>query len=141
MKKILFITMAFIGLSFYSKAQCDSTIKWNCNKLKITDAAGNVVVDKEERSTVVIDKKTVTITPEDVNGEMKGAVSEFNCNWQKMGQDGKTVVKAEITDGSGSVRHATITIEAIKGKTIITLVADEEATKITLDVADYAVVK
>ncbi|MBG9376219.1 hypothetical protein I5907_08230 [Panacibacter sp. DH6] len=141
MKKFLLITIAFIGVSFYSKAQCDSTIKWNCNKLKITDASGNVLVEKDERSTVVVDKKSVVITPEDANGEMTGTVSAFDCNWQQLGKEGKTVVKADITDGSGNVRHATITIEAAKGKTTITLVAAEEQTTITLDVADYAVVK
>ena len=128
-----------IGL--VSKAQCDGVTKWTCTKMKIVDASGNTVQEKDENVIVLAGSKNIDVAPEDQQDHMTGVVSDYICQWTEPGKNGKTIVKSDVTDAGGKLRHATITIEGINGKITITLEAPEETTKIVLDVKSYEVVK
>jgi hypothetical protein len=140
MKKLFVIMTALLLTGMASKAQCDGTTKWNCTKMKIVDASGNVMNEKDEKVVVEINNKNITVTPEDESHKMEGPVNEFNCTWKDTGKNGKTIIKTDLTDPE-KLRHATVTIEAIDGKITITFEATEETTKIILDVKDFETVK
>jgi|KBSMisStaDraftv2_1062788.scaffolds.fasta_scaffold803869_2 hypothetical protein len=141
MKKLFVLTLAFMLIGLLSKAQCDGVTKWTCTKMKIVDASGNTVQAKDENVIVVVGNKNIEVTPQDQEDQMTGAVSDYTCQWPEPGKNGKTVVKGDVTDASGKLRHATITIEGIKGNITITLEAPEETTKIVLEVKSYEAVK
>ena|SRR5436190_19310732 len=141
MKKFFVLMLVFMTMGLLSKAQCDGVTKWTCTKMKIVDASGNTVQEKDENVIVVVGNKNIDVTPEDDHDHMTGNVSDYNCKWAEPGKNGKTVVKSDITDAGGKLRHATITIEGINGKITITLEAPEETTKIVLDVKSYEAVK
>jgi hypothetical protein len=140
MKKLLVITTVLLLAGTVSKAQCDGVTKWNCTKMKIVDASGNVVQEKEDNIVVLVSNKNISVTPSDDSHKMEGPVTEFTCIWKEAGKNGKTTIKSDITDAE-KTRHATVTIEAVDGKITITLEAPEETTKIQLDVKDYETVK
>jgi hypothetical protein len=141
MKNFFVLTVAFMSIGLLSKAQCDGVTKWKCTKMKIIDGSGNVKNEKDENVTVIAGNKNINVTPEDAPDEMEGTVSEYTCNWTVPGKNGKTIIKSDLTDKQGKLRHATITIEAVDGKITITLEAEEEPTKILLEVASYEEVK
>ncbi|QEC67568.1 hypothetical protein FRZ67_09790 [Panacibacter ginsenosidivorans] len=141
MKKFFVLIIAFIATGLVSKAQCEGATKWTCTKMKVVDASGNTVHEKEENVIVEVGSKNIEVTPEDQQDHMTGAVSDYKCQWPEPGKNGKTIVKGEVTDAGGKLRHATITIEGINGKITITLEAPEETTKIVLDVKSYEAVK
>jgi hypothetical protein len=141
MKKLFVLTLAFMLIGLLSKAQCDGVTKWTCTKMKIVDASGNTVQAKDENVIVVVGNKNIEVTPQDQEDQMTGAVSDYTCQWPEPGKNGKTVVKGDVTDAGGKLRHATITIEGIKGNITITLEAPEETTKIVLEVKSYEAVK
>jgi hypothetical protein len=141
MKKIFVLTLVLMAIGLISKAQCDGVTKWTCIKMKIIDSSGSVKNEKDENVIVEAGSKNITVTPEDASDHMQGAVSEYTCNWPDPGKNGKTILKSELTDNKGKLRHATITIEATNGKITIMLEATEEPTKILLEVASYEAVK
>lgn len=140
MKKLFVLTIAFIAISLLSKAQCDGTTKWTCTKMKIVDASGNVVNEKDDNIIVEVSNKNIVVIPGDETHKMQGSVDEFTCKWNDAGKDGKTIIKSKLTDMQ-KTRNATITIEGVNGKMTITLEAPEEETKIVLEVKEYAPVK
>ncbi len=71
---------------------------------------------------------------------MKGDITNYSCKWKDK-QNGKTTFKTVLLDKQGNTRHATITIEAVNGKTTILLEAEEENTKIKLNVDAFEKVK
>ena len=141
MKKLFALTVVFMSIGLASNAQCDGTTKWTCNKQTFIDASGNTVMEKDEMATVTSSDKAVTIKPEGNDDFMEGNVSDYKCNWSEPGKNGKPVFKSEVTDNSGKIRHATITIEAKDGKITILLEAEEESNKILLTVEKYEAVK
>ena len=140
MKKLLVITTVLLLAGTVSKAQCDGTTKWTCTKMKIVDASGNVVQEKEDNIVVLVSNKNISVTPGDDSHKMEGPVTEFNCTWSAPGKTGKTILKSDLQDAE-KLRHATVTIEAVDGKMTITFEAQEETTKIVLDVKDFENVK
>lgn len=141
MKKLFALTFSLLLFSVISKAQCDGTTKWNCTKMKIVDQSGNLIKEKDENVVVEVSSKNINVTPEDSQDHMTGNVSDYSCKWTEPGKNGKTILKGEVTDNGGKLRHATITIEGVNGRITITLEAPEETTKIILDVKDFEKVK
>ena len=126
-----------IALSFVSKAQCDKTIKWKSSKTEFIDAAGNVKRTNDETVEVTTTKTRVTIVVHGpVEETMSGDITDYSCNWTNK-QNGKTSFKAIVVDHSGDRRHATITFEAINGKTTMLLHAEEEPDDIRLTVDSF----
>ncbi len=141
MKKITVLVAACIVFGFASKAQCDQTIKWTSSKSEFLDTSGNLQHANEEAVEVTTSPTKISIlrhgTQED---EMKGDITNYSCKWKDK-QNGKTTFKTVLLDKQGNTRHATITIEAVNGKTTILLEAEEENTKIKLNVDAFEKVK
>jgi len=141
MKKITVLVAACIVFGFASKAQCDQTIKWTSSKSEFLDTSGNLQHANDEAVEVTTSPTKISIlrhgTQED---EMKGDITNYSCKWKDK-QNGKTTFKTVLLDKQGNTRHATITIEAVNGKTTILLEAEEENTKIKLNVDAFEKVK
>jgi len=141
MKKITALVTACIVFGFASKAQCDQTIKWTSSKSEFLDTSGNLQHANDEAVEVTTSPTKISIlrhgTQED---EMKGDITNYSCKWKDK-QNGKTTFKTVLLDKQGNTRHATITIEAVNGKTTIWLEAEEENTKIKLNIDAFEKVK
>jgi ribosome biogenesis protein Tsr3 len=140
MKKIT-VLVAFLSIAFLSQAQCDKTIKWTCSKQDFFDTAGNFRNIQNETVEVITTPAKISITRNDGEQTMEGDVTDLTCNWKDK-QNGKTVFKSVLLDSKeNKTRHATITIEAVNGKTTILLRAEEEETMIKLDIDSFEEVK
>jgi len=141
MKKITVLVAACIAVSLVSKAQCDESIKWKSSKSEFLDTSGNFQRANEEAVEVTTTPKKINIV-RGTTGEqvMNGDIANYSCNWKDK-QNGKTSFNAVLLEPGGKTRHATITIEAINGKATILLEAEEEDTKIRLNVDSFEEVK
>lgn len=124
MKKIVLASVIILGSSVAAFSQCDKNVVLTSSLTEYLDSNNVVQQSVPEKTTVKIDKSTITIAPGD-NHEMKGAISNNVCNWTVPYKDGKSVLKAAITDESGDTKHATINLEGKAGKIILTLEAEE----------------
>ena len=78
----------------------------------------------------------MTITPGGEENKMSGPVKSVVCNWKTAFKEGKTVIKAILTDRSGDAKDVTITIEGKDGKVTLLAEVDEmpdHKIKVTLD--------
>ncbi len=139
MKKITVLAATFLTLGFTSKAQCDKRIKWVASKTEFVEASGNVNT-KDEKVEVTTSKEKFLVVAEDGEEKLNGDITDYSCKWKDK-DNGKITFKTVVTDKSGDVRHATITIETINGKTTMLLDAEEEQTKIRLAIDSYEEVK
>ncbi|MEP7317339.1 MAG: hypothetical protein ABI921_01315 [Panacibacter sp.] len=140
MKTTVLAALCFM-LSFAVKAQCDKNIKWVSAKSEFIDASGNVQQSRDETTALTVSSKKVTvILSGEHSGSMNGEVTDYSCKWKDK-QNGKTVFKSTLTDSENKVRHATITIEAVNGKTTVLLEAEEEDSKIRLNIVSSEEVK
>ena len=141
MKKISVLVAAFLAISLVSKAQCDKTIKWTCTKQDFLDTAGNFRNSQNENVEVTTTPAKISIVRSGGEQTMQGDITDLSCNWKDK-QNGKTIFKSVLTDSKeNKTRHATITIEAINGKTTILLRAEEEETMIVLNIDSFEEVK
>ncbi len=125
MKKILLtliITAAFAPAIF---AQCDKKIIWTAPKAEFLDEAGNLQETKDVKVIVKTTAKEIIIIHTDDEGDsLKGVVKESTCNWKTAFKDGKTIMKAEMSDRGGSSLNGELTIEGNSSKIVITLKVD-----------------
>jgi hypothetical protein len=142
MKKITVLVCAFIATAFIANAQCDKNIKWTSSKTEILDTAGSVLKQRDEAVEVTTTPSKISIIRHDEQDHrMEGDVTNVVCKWQDK-QNGKTTFKSALLDpDENKTRHATITIEAVNGKTIILLQAEEETTAIRLNIDSSEEVK
>lgn len=141
MKKITILVAAFIALSFISKAQCDQNIKWTSSKSEFLDTSGNFQHANDEAVEVTTSPTKISIVRHGAQEDtMKGNITNYSCKWKDK-QNGKTTFKSVLLDTQGTTRHATITIEAVNGKTTILLQAEEEPTIIRLNINSFEEVK
>lgn len=140
MKKIIFI-VACVATSLVTKAQCDKSIKWSSSRSEFLDTAGNLQRSNAEAVEVTTSPKKITIVRGASGARtMTGDIDGYSCKWKDK-QNGRTSFKSVLVENGGKTRHATITIEAINGKTTILLEATEEDTKIRLNVDSFEEVK
>ena len=133
MKKVTTLAIIFLLAGVAVKAQCDKKTKWTASKMEMIDTAGNVQ-SRDGIITVITGDGKILVTAEDE--ELSGTITDYICKWQDK-NNGSMSFKSELTDKQGILRHATITIEAKEGNTVILLDAKEEQTKIRLPVNDY----
>jgi hypothetical protein len=140
MKKITVLAAAFFVLGLSSKAQCDKNIKWTSSKSEFLDTSGTLQHANDEAVEVMTSPTKVSIMRHgSTEHVMKGDITNYSCNWKDK-QNGKTTFKSVLLEDD-KTRHATITIEAVNGKTTILLKADEEPTIIKLNVDSFEEVK
>ena len=142
MKKIALLAVACLALGFSSKAQCDKNIKWKSSKSEFLDTSGNVLNERDEDVEVTTTPSKISIIRHDEQDHtMEGDITNYSCKWTDK-QNGKTIFKSALVDSDeNKTRHATITIEAVNGKTTILLRAEEEETVIRLTVDSSEEVK
>ena len=138
MQKISCMMMGLF-MAVIASAQCDTRTTWMASATEFVKA-DSTVQSKPGNVTVITSKDSFLVSTQDGEEELKGDVSSYQCNW-KDSANGNISFKSNITDKRGRLRHATITIEAKSGKTVIWLVAEEEPTKIKLPVDSYVVEK
>jgi hypothetical protein len=122
MRSTLFVILLVIACNTIGFAQCNTKTVFVSSTTEYLDSNNVVEQSVPEKTTIVMDKTTVSITPGD--HEMKGAIKENTCNWAVPYKEGKSVVKTALTDESGDVKNATLTIEGKDGK--VTLIAEIE---------------
>lgn len=141
MKKFTVLMAVCVAFVFTAKAQCDKTIKWTSTKADFLDTAGNFVNTRNETVVVTTTAKNISIVRNAGEQSMEGDITDYACKWKDK-QNGKSSFKAVLTDSKeNKTRHATITIEAVNGNTVILLRAEEEATIIKLNIDAFEEVK
>ena len=122
MKKNILLLSLLIAGSNIAFAQCGKKIIFISSKTEHLDG------DKVERA---VDEKTVietnnkgeiTITPGEETNKMTGTIKSDTCSWKTPFTEGKSIIKALITDEHGDAKNVTLTIEGKEGK--ITLLAE-----------------
>jgi hypothetical protein len=143
MKKIAVLVSILTATAFTVKAQCDKPIKWTSSKSEFLDTSGTLQQARDEKVEVTTtpQKVSILIHHESEEKRMEGDVSNYSCKWKDK-QNGKTVFNSLLLDTEeNKTRHATITIEAVNGKTTILLRAEEEPNVIRLNVDSSEEVK
>lgn len=142
MKKIIVLASVIMAAAFTATAQCDKTIKWKSSKSEFLDTAGNVLNERDEAVEVTTTPAKISVMRNGSESQtLEGDITGYSCKWKDM-QNGKTTCKSLLLDpNENKTRHATITIEAVNGKTTILLHAEEENTIIKLNVDSFEEVK
>ncbi|SFP70989.1 hypothetical protein [Parafilimonas terrae] len=135
MKKLTLFVSAFVMCAFAANAQCDKKIKWNASKMEMVDTSGNVR-SKDGIITVITGDGKIVVTAAEDNEQLSGGITDYVCNWKDR-NNGSMSFKSLLTDTHGKERHATITIEAKDGKTVMVFSAEEELTKMQLPIDAY----
>jgi len=114
MKKLILSLFLFIGAVASSQAQCDKRV---IIVSSVTEhlKAGEVERTKEETSTIEFDSKEIHIAPGD-DDPITGTIKSTTCEWKTPFKEGKSVVKATVTDPRGQTFNITVTVEGKEGK-------------------------
>ncbi|GAB3515532.1 hypothetical protein [Emticicia fontis] len=128
MKNLLLL--ALVCLSFSGFAQCNLDVTLTANKTEYLDGSGAIQRKVDENSTIEIIKKQVMINPGNNGNIMTGNITSATCEWPTAYKEGKSVIKADFEDPSGTTRHATMTLEGKDGKITFTMEIAEMADRI-----------
>ena len=121
------IAVAFALLLFNGRAahaQCEKKITLVSSKTEHLDGSGAVQETVDEKTTIEISKSEISIAPGD-NATMKGTIKSDSCDWKVPFKEGRTIIKAEMADEGGDVKHVTFTIEGKDGKVTLLAVVEE----------------
>ena len=124
MKKLILGLFLVIGAGVSSYAQCEKRVVIVSS---ITEhiKGGEVERTKEEKSTVEFDAKEIHIAPGD-DAPITGTIKSTTCEWKTPFKEGKSVVKATVTDPRGETFNITVTIEGKEGKISFLLEIEEQ---------------
>lgn len=123
MKRILFASLLLCG--FHAGfAQCDKNITLSASKTEYLDDAGTVQHTADETTSILISKDSLVITPSSAPAPMAGAITSQTCNWTTAYKEGKSVIKAKLSDGN-NVMNLTLTIEGKEGKVNVVATIEE----------------
>ncbi len=123
MKKFILLVVIASSMGISSYSQCDKKVLVTSSKTEHLDAKGEVERSVDETTTIEYDNKEIVITPGD-DPTMTGTIKSTTCEWKVPFKEGKTVIKASLTDPQGQMMNLTITIEGKEGK--ISLLAEIE---------------
>lgn len=129
MKRIIIALSLLLVFSTMTFAQCGKKVILTASKTEYLDANATVQRTVEEKTIIEVSKSDViiTITPGNDGNEdrkMTGTIKSDTCNWKVPFNEGKSIIKATLTDGSGDTKNVSLTIEGKEGK--ITLLAEVE---------------
>lgn len=126
MKSILFTAALAVCYCTSSKAQCGKKNVLTSSKTEFLNAGYEVEKVKDEKAEILFDQSSVTIL---INGKeenkMTGAINATECNWKTPYKEGKTIIRALMSDPAGDKKNATFTIEG-KGNEITLLLEVED---------------
>ena len=123
MKKIILILSLLAAGSTLSFAQCDKKVMLTTSKTQHLDATGAVLRTDAEKAVVEINKSELKINVND-DHKMTGVIKSNTCNWTTPYKEGKTIIKATISNDQGEDKNVTITSEGKDGK--VTLLFEME---------------
>lgn len=137
MKK-LFLALLLLGAGVSGAvAQCEKKSVLSSSKTEYLDANGELQRSVDETSTVEFDNKEILIQA-GPNTTMQGSISSITCEWKTPFKEGKTVLKAAVTDPQGQTVNLTITIEGKDGKiSFIAEIAERPDMKVRLVVDKF----
>lgn len=126
MKKLFFSGLLLIAGIATTYAQCDKKVVITSRTTQHLAADSTVTRTDDESDTVEFDKTTLNVTINGTNGvqKLKGTVTSYTCDWSSPFKEGKTVLKASLTNDQGETRGLTITVTGKGGK--IGFLADVE---------------
>ena len=124
MKKLILGLLLVIGAGISTYAQCGKRVIIISS---VTEhiKAGEVERTKDETSTIEFDSKEIHIAPGD-DAPITGTIKSTTCEWKTPFKEGKSVVKAIVTDPGGQTFNITITIEGKEGKISFLLEIEEQ---------------
>ncbi len=125
MKTIILTLSLLIAVSTISLAQCGKKVVITTSKTDHLDSSGKITRTDDEKAVVEISKSAINITVND-DHKMTGTIKSDTCNWPVAYKEGKTIIKAVISDGQGEDKNVTLTIEGKDGK--VTLLFEMEDT-------------
>ena len=122
MRKTLFLFLTCLTIGLVSVAQCDKKITWTASKGEFVSSSGNVEQTINEKIIVEMDKKQIVLKHNDQEEDaLTGEIKELTCEWKVPYKNGKTSFKSQLAEPNGDVKNATVTIEGIDGKILITV--------------------
>ncbi len=142
MKKILLPLLCTI-IASAGYAQCDKKIILTSTVTEHLDASDSLQRSNEEKSTIEIGKTEITILPgNEAEQKIAGVIKSHTCNWTVPFKEGKSVIKAEMSDPRGDTKNATITITGKDGKvTLLFELEDMPDRKIRVRIDKFEEVK
>jgi len=123
MKTLTLIISLLIAGCTVSFAQCGKKAVLTTANTQHLDASGAVQRTVDEKAIVEINKTDLAINVNDEH-KMTGKIKSDSCNWKVPYKDGKSVIKATVTDEQGTDREVTITIEGKDGKVTLLFETD-----------------
>ena len=142
MKKILLpFLLTIVTAAGY--AQCEKKVLLTSNVTEHLDASDSLQRSNDEKSTIHIGSTEIKIIPgNDEEHQITGEIKSHTCNWTIPFKEGKSVIKAEMTDPRGETKNATITITGKDGKvTLLFELADMPERKIRVRIDKFEEVK
>ncbi|HUR12508.1 MAG TPA: hypothetical protein VM012_14125 [Flavitalea sp.] len=121
MKKVFCAVLLLVGVISFSYAQCGKTVVLNSSKTEYLDASGTVQRTVDEKTIVEISKTEITVIPGDEEQKISGKILSDTCEWRLPFKEGKSVIRALLSDPRGDTKNMTFTIEGKEG--VITLIA------------------
>jgi hypothetical protein len=122
MKKLILGFSLLAAGTTISFAQCGKKTIFTSSKTEYLDASGTVERVETDKIKIEISKNEISVTGD--QPAMRGTIISDTCNWKIPFKEGKTIIKAEITNEEGIKMNVTITIEGKDGK--ITLIGENE---------------
>ena len=142
MKKFYFPFILLLASTGTGYAQCDKKIILNSSVTEHLDAKDSLTRRDDEKSTVEINKTEVVIKPGSEERTISGTIKTHECNWTIPFKEGKSVIKATLTDPGGDTKNATITIAGKDGKiTLLFELEDMPDRKIRVPIDKFEEVK
>jgi hypothetical protein len=137
MRKLILLSFVVFIFCNYLDAQCDKKVVWTSAKEEFLDANGAVEQAQEDSVIIETSKTGITINhnniPED---ELKGTVTNVQCDWKEPYKNGKTIIKTNLTEASGETNEdSTLTIEGKDGQ--ITILLQMKGRQLKVFVAKY----
>ena len=124
-----FLSFLVLCVGIISYAQCDKKLVLHSSKTEYLDSTKTVMRAVDEVTVIEVTNAELIITPGGVDNRMSGPVKSTSCNWKIPFKEGKTVIKASLTDPSGDSKNVTITIEGKAGKMTLLAELDDEPNK------------
>ncbi|MDB5124173.1 MAG: hypothetical protein JWP94_2302 [Mucilaginibacter sp.] len=115
MKTITLIFSLLVAGCTMSFAQCEKNLVLTSSKTEHMNADGVVQRTDDETAKIELSKTAINVS---VNDEHKitGTIKSQTCDWKVPFKDGKTVIKASVSNDQGEEKNVTITIEGKEGK-------------------------
>ncbi len=118
-------------------AQCGLKSILTSSKTDYINAAGELQRTVDENSKIEISKEEVRISPGDQPTMVCKIISD-SCNWKTAFKEGKTIIRAQLTDPAGELKNIRLTIEASNGiTTMLAEMLDMPDRKIRLKVDSF----